>query len=148
LSRDVRNSAWVTRFARVPGGCVQSLRRRVALIVCLFSSIVLVVFLLGELRSRILVGVRAYVGGEGLWSQAEKSAARSLIAYARSQSESDYQDFLNSIAVPLGDKQARLELQKARFDTGVVARGFIQGRNNKEDVAVMAWLFRWFHGQR
>ena len=72
-------------------------------------------FLLGELRSEILVGVRAYVGGEGLWSKGEKSAARSLIAYVHTRSENDYQDFLSSIAVPLGDKQARLELQKTRL---------------------------------
>ena len=126
---------------------MQSLQRKVALIVCLFSSIVLVVFLLGELRSKILVGVRAYVGGEGLWSKAEKSATRSLIAYVHTRSESDYQDFLGSIAVPLGDRQARLELQKLHFDPDIVARGFVQGRNSPQDVAGMEWLFRWFHGE-
>ena len=126
---------------------MQSLRRKVAVIVCLFASIVTVVFLLGELRSKIIEGVRAYVGGEGLWSKAEKSATRSLIVYAHARSESDYQDFLSSIAVPLGDKQARLELQKPRYDADIVARGFIQGRNNPQDVAGMAWLFRWFHGE-
>jgi hypothetical protein len=100
--------------------------------------------LLGELRSQILVGVRAYVGGEGLWSKAEKSAARSLIAYVHTRSKNDYQDFLSSNRRAVGRQARRVELQKTRYEREVVARGFIRGRNNAQDVASMTWLFRWF----
>ena len=67
--------------------------------------------MLGVLRSEILTGVRAYVGGEGLWSKAEKRAVLSLTEYARGRNETDYQHYLAEIAVPIGDKQARLQLQ-------------------------------------
>src|SRR5262249_54136183 len=111
----------------------QSLRTRIGVIVCVFSGIVLCVFLLGELRSEVLAGVRAYVGGEGLWSKYEKNAVRSLIAYAHTRADSDYQEYLASIAVPLGDKKARLELENRQFDREAVARGFIEGRNSSSD---------------
>ena len=91
-------------FPRLP------LNKRLAAIVWLFGIIVLFVFLMGEFRADVLTGVRAYVAGEGLWSTAEKEAVRNLLKYAQSHSESDYRDYLAEIAVPLGDRQARLEL--------------------------------------
>ena len=48
--------------------------RKLLIIVGVFVAIVICVFLLGVLRSQILSGVRAYVGGEGLWSKAEKTS--------------------------------------------------------------------------
>jgi two-component system, cell cycle sensor histidine kinase and response regulator CckA len=96
------------------------------------------------LRSEILSGVRAYVGGEGLWSKAEKRAALKLTDYASSYSENDYQEYLTEIAVPVGDKQARLELQRPSPDMAVVRHGFVQGRNNPADVGNMSMLFHRF----
>jgi hypothetical protein len=54
-----------------------------------------------------LSGVRAYVGGEGLWSKAQKDAIRDLVRYARSADASDYQRYQAAISVPLGDRAAR-----------------------------------------
>src|SRR5438067_1372537 len=59
-----------------------------------------------------LSAVRAYVEGEGLWSKAQKDAIYSLQEYNRSHDDSDYNDFLKFMRVPLGDHQARLELLK------------------------------------
>ena len=44
--------------------------------------------------------------------------------------------------MPLGDRQARLELEKPVPDMSVVRRGLIQGRNSPEDVKGMAAMFR------
>jgi PAS domain S-box-containing protein len=118
--------------------------RKLLLIVGVFVAIVACVFYLGVLRSQILSGVRAYVGGESLWSKGEKRAVLSLTVYAKSRAESDYQQYLEEIAVPLGDHIARLELQTPSPDMAVVARGLVQGRNSPEDVANMAMLFRRF----
>ena len=114
------------------------------MIVGVFVAIVVCVFYLGVLRSDILSGVRAYVGGEGLWSKAEKRAALSLTDYAASHSESDYQQYLAEIAVPIGDKQARLQLQSSSPNMELVREGFVQGRNSPADVDRMATLFRRF----
>ena len=118
--------------------------RKLLVIVGVFVAIVICVFFLGVLRSQILTGVRAYVGGESLWSKAEKRAVIALTKYAASHSETDYQQYLAEIAVPVGDKQARLQLQQPSPDMALVRQGLIQGRNSPEDVDSMAMLFRRF----
>ena len=125
-------------FHRLP------IARKLLIIVGVFVAIVICVFYLGVLRSEILSGVRAYVGGEGLWSKAEKRAVLSLTQYAASHSENDYQQYLAEIAVPTGDKQARLQLQSSSPDMDLVREGFVQGRNSSEDVESMSMLFRRF----
>src|SRR5580692_4714455 len=125
-------------FAHLP------VTRKLFAIVGVFVAIVICVFYLGVVRSDILSGIRAYVGGEGLWSKAQKKAVLSLIRYGETGSESDYQEYLVDIAVPVGDKVARLELERQRPDMAVVQRGFVQGRNSPEDVESMARLFRRF----
>ncbi len=125
-------------FGRLP------VAKKLQVIVGVFVAIVICVFCLGALRSDILTGTRAYVGGEGLWSKAEKRAVISLARYAESRRESDYEEYLADIAVPAGDKEARLQLERATPDMSVVRQGFIQGRNSPEDVESMAELFRRF----
>jgi two-component system cell cycle sensor histidine kinase/response regulator CckA len=121
-----------------------SIARKLQIIVGVFVAIVICVFYLGVLRSEILSGVRAYVAGEGLWSKAEKRAVLSLTEYAASRAESDYQQYLAEIAVPAGDKQARLQLERPSPDLNLVQQGFVQGRNNPADVDNMSVLFRRF----
>jgi two-component system, cell cycle sensor histidine kinase and response regulator CckA len=121
-----------------------SIARKLQIIVGVFIAIVICVFGLGVVRSEILSGVRSYIGGEGLWSKAEKRAVLSLTLYAESHKESDYQQYLTEIAVPEGDKQARLQLERSWPDMKVVRQGFIQGRNSPEDVDNMSMLFRRF----
>jgi two-component system, cell cycle sensor histidine kinase and response regulator CckA len=118
------------------------LARKLLLIVGVFVAIVICVFCLGLLRSEILSGIRAYVGGEGLWSKAQKRAVLSLAEYAESRSESDFQQYLSEIAVPLGDNQARVQLQLPSPNMDLVRQGFVQGRNSPDDVDKMATLFR------
>jgi len=125
-------------FGRLP------LVKKLFVIVGAFVAIVICVFFLGVFRSDILSGVRAYVGGEGLWSKAQKRAVLSLMRYAEAHHESDYQEYLDDIAVPEGDKLARLELEHPKADMDVVWRGFVQGRNSPDDVESMARLFRQF----
>ena len=44
----------------------------------------------------ILSSVRAFVGGEGLWSKAQKDAAIRLKRYARTEDEKFYFEFLKN----------------------------------------------------
>ncbi len=125
-------------FRRLP------VARKLLVIVGVFVAIVMCVFYLGVLRSEILSGVRAYVGGESLWSKAEKRAVISLTKYAASRAESDFQQYLAEVAVSAGDKQARLQLSSPSPDMALVSRGFVQGRNHPDDVQSMSNLFRRF----
>jgi PAS domain S-box-containing protein len=118
--------------------------RKLHIIVTLFVLILFCFLALDNFRIQNLTAIRAYVQGEGLWSKAQKEAVLALRRYGRSYSEGDFQDYLTSIAIPLGDRQARIELEKNVPDFDVVSRGFLQGGNRAEDVQGMALLFRRF----
>lgn len=92
-----------------------------------------------------LSSVRAFVNGEGLWSKAQKDAVYNLVIYAHSHNEKDYQAFRDFLKVPLGDNEARIELNKAKPDLEKARQGFIEGRNNTDDVDGMINLILRFH---
>ena len=93
---------------------------------------------------KVMSGIRAYVGGEGLWSKAQKEAVNYLVSYSTSRNEADYREFTLYTGVQLGDRQARLELDKANPDYNLVRQGFIQGNNNPDDVDDLTFLYRNF----
>ncbi len=117
---------------------------RLLRIVWPFVAVVVLLVLLGSTSIAILSSVRAYVGGEGLWSKAQKEAVYYLNRFADTRSEADYRRYLEAIAVPLGDRKAREELEKPRPDLAVARQGFIEGRNHPDDISGMIWLFRRF----
>ena len=92
-----------------------------------------------------LSSLRAYVEGEGLWSKGQKDAVYQLQKYARTRNEADYRAFLNFMQAPLGDHKTREELLKNDPDMAVARQGFIEGRNDPDDVDGMIYLFRRFH---
>src|SRR5262249_19761161 len=118
-------------FARVP------VSRKIVVVLWLFVVIVMVLLVLSYHIIGSLSALRAYVGGEGLWSKAQKQAVHNLAKYASSHSEEDYQAYLLALRTPLGDKKARLELEKPLPNPDVVYEGFVQGRNSPEDVEGM-----------
>lgn len=59
-----------------------------------------------------LSSLRAYVGGEGLWSKAQKDAVFHLYKYGVSRNQEDYVLFNDFMKVPIGDGKTRQELQK------------------------------------
>jgi len=120
------------------------LSRKLVLVLWAFVTVVIVLLALSYEAIQTLSAARAYAGGEGLWSKAQKEAVHSLIRYAASHSEADYERSKEALQTPLGDKIARLELEKANPDSNVVYQGLIQGRNRPEDVDGMAKLFRRF----
>lgn len=92
-----------------------------------------------------LSAVRAYVGGEGLWSKAQKDAIYHLEKYGHTRNEEDYLDFVHFMEVPGGDHQTRIEMLKRNPDMERARQGFINGRNDPEDVDRMIGLFQRFH---
>ncbi len=93
---------------------------------------------------KVMSGIRGYVNGEGLWSKAQKEAVTSLIRYASSGNQVDYNRYLSEIKVQDGDKLARLELDKPNPNYDVVLTGFVQGGNDPGDVDDMVFLYRQF----
>jgi len=104
-------------------------------------AIVAALLLLVAASMETLSAGRAYVGGEGLWSKAQKDAVHHLLLYARGLDERSYRSYLAAIAVPLGDRKAREALDRPEPDYAAARRGFLEGRNHPDDVEAMATLF-------
>lgn len=112
--------------------------------VWLFTVIVLFQAFVAGVSMETLSSVRAYVVGESLWSKAQNEAIYSLSRYAETGEDRDYRRYQSAIAVPLGDRDARLALEQAVPDTKLAFEGFLQGGNHAEDIPGMIWLFRRF----
>ncbi|MBY0316509.1 MAG: response regulator [Bdellovibrionales bacterium] len=93
----------------------------------------------------ILSAVRAFVGGEALWSKSQKNALLELQNYIIIKDEKHYDEFRKNLEVPLGDRQARLEMEKINMDRDVVTNGFLKGLNHVHDIPSMINLIRRFH---
>ena len=92
----------------------------------------------------LLSTIRAYVGGEGLYSKGQKNATYYLAQYSVSHSEEDFQKYLTAIAFPLGDLKARLALQRNPVDLQDAREGFLAGGNDSADINSIILLFRLF----
>ena len=104
---------------------------------CVIACLVLLTLLSMDTLS----AARAFVGGESLWSKAQKRALLQLERYARTGDAADYELFERAGAVPLGDRAARLTLESAEPDPQAVARGFVRGGVDPRDIAGMSRLF-------
>ncbi len=117
---------------------------KLSAMVVVLVAIILALLVLAGLALVIINGARAYVGGEGLWSKGQKDAAYYVMRYARTRDETDWRKYQEAIAIPLGDRQARLEMEKPDYDYAIVEQGFVQGGNAAADVPDMVFLFRAF----
>ena len=100
-----------------------------------FLAGAVLMFALSAFSVHILSAARAYVEGESLWSKAQKEAVFHLSRYAYSDNEADFQYYRQAITVNLGDRKARLELNRPSYDANVARRGFLEGRNHPDDIA-------------
>lgn len=104
--------------------------------------VVCTVALLAITSVKVLAAVRAYVSGESLWSKARHEAVQHLLDYAHTRDPLRYAHYENILVVPLGDRQARLEMERKHPDMARIRSGFIQGGNHPDDIDGMVALFR------
>ena len=120
-------------------------RRAVFRFVSPILALLLVSLLAAVVSLELLSTIRAYVGGEGLYSKRQKAATYYLTKYSLSRSEADFQRYGAAIDVPLGDRRARLAMLQRPLDTRAAREGLLAGGNDPADVAEMVWLFVWLH---
>jgi diguanylate cyclase (GGDEF)-like protein len=113
-------------------------------IIWMFAGIVLSVLLIANFSLGMLSSVRAFVGGESLWSKAQKDAVFHLQSYAQTFDRREMNLFRKDIDISLGDHQARLEMDKPNPDLQVVRQGFIRGGIHPDDIDGMFRLYRRF----
>jgi diguanylate cyclase (GGDEF)-like protein len=110
----------------------------------MFAGIVLCLMILANFSFGLLSSMRAYVGGESMWSKAQKDAVFHLQKYADNHAPAELRQFRSDIAVSLGDHEARIEMDKPNPDIRKVRREFIRGGNHPDDVDGMFNLYRRF----
>lgn len=88
-------------------------------------------------------GVRAYATGESLWSKGRKDAIHALELYLFSGDDRHWRGFQTGLAVPLADRDARLEMDREDFDHDKAYAAFVAARNHPADVPAMIRLYRW-----
>jgi PAS domain S-box-containing protein len=129
---------------RTTVGRLRAPGRRFALIIAIFATIQAMILALGFVAINGIDITRAYVAGEGAYSKAQKDAVMSLHRYAGSGDWRFLEAFRRAIAVPIGDRTAREELERARPDPAKVDAGFLAGKNDPRDVRGMGHLYLWF----
>jgi diguanylate cyclase (GGDEF)-like protein len=110
----------------------------------MFAGIVICLMILANFSFGVLSSMRAYVGGESVWSKAQKEAVFHLQKYAAGRTSAELHEFRSDIAVYLGDHEARIEMDKQTPDIGQVRREFIRGGNHPNDIDGMFNLYRRF----
>ncbi len=89
--------------------------------------------------------LRAFVGGEGTWSKAQKNSIHSLHLYIFTQDEKYWTEFQNYLSVIMGDRKARHELMKPNHDLQIAYQGFREGGVAESDIPGSAKLMLRFH---
>jgi signal transduction histidine kinase/ActR/RegA family two-component response regulator len=123
-----------------------SIARKLCIMVGAMAMLIAVELLVLFFSLHTLSSLRAYVGGEGLWSKAQKDAVFHLYRYGVSHSDTDYQLFQQFMRVPIGDAKAREELLKSDRNIAAARQGFLEGRNHPDDIDGMISLFVDFSG--
>jgi diguanylate cyclase (GGDEF)-like protein/PAS domain S-box-containing protein len=120
-------------------------KHRLLRLVSPFVAVVLFQAFLAGLSLETLSSVRAYVGGEGLWSKGQKDAIHFISLYSQTGEEYFFDRFKVAIAIPLADRAARQALEQPAPDLEAARSGFAGGGNHPHDIPGMIWLFRYFH---
>jgi diguanylate cyclase (GGDEF)-like protein len=110
----------------------------------MFALVVLGPLILANFSLGVLSSARAFVGAESSWSKAQKDAVFQLQEYCASRDPQDLREFRAAIAVPLGDRDARLEMDKPNPDFAKAWQGFIRGHVHPDDIDGMITLYRRF----
>lgn len=113
-------------------------------IIWMFAGIVLCLLILANFSFGLLSSMRAYVGGESLWSKAQKDAVFHLQKFAGSHDPEELRQFRADIAIPMGDHDARVEMNKPTSDLKIVRQGLLRGGNHPDDIDGMFHLYRRF----
>lgn len=93
---------------------------------------------------QVAASLRAYATGESLWSKGQFHALYHLNRYTDLGDPSFLAEYRRSIAVPLGDREARLALEADLPDAKAAFEGFRKGGNHPDDIQGLIWLFRYF----
>jgi diguanylate cyclase (GGDEF)-like protein len=109
-----------------------------------FVLIVVLQTALATFSLQVNSSLRAFVTGESLWSKGLHEALYYLNRYAESGNRNFVERYRQAMAIPLGDRAARLALEADPPDVQTAFEGFLKGGNHPDDIPNVIWLFRYF----
>src|SRR4051812_19163405 len=115
-----------------------SITRKLGIVIGTMACLIAVELLTLRFSMHVLSAARGFVGGESIWSKAQKSAALHIQDFAVTRNEADFRAFLKEFDVPNGDRRARFELEKPKPDYEAVRAGFVAGKVHPDDVDALA----------
>ncbi len=118
--------------------------RSFGLIVAIFIALLAIALAASWAAIELVNTTRAYATGEGRYSKAQKIAVLNLYRYAYSGRESDYAEFLKATAVPMGDHNGRLAMERSPPDLAAARAGILAGENHADDIDGIIRMFLWF----
>lgn len=129
-----------TQSDSAKAGGVRRLPTRVAVLI-IFSALGA---MLTAMVLEIQAGATAYIVGESHWSKARQTAVYSLYRYTHHGHADDLEHARKALRVPLGDRAARLALERQPVDLQAARQGFLDGGNDPVDVGRMIVMYRVF----
>src|SRR5258708_11418947 len=119
-------------------------KHRLLRLVSPFVAVILFQAFIAGLSLETLSSVRAYVGGEGMWSKGQKDAIHFISLYSQTGDEQFFERFKSAVAVPLADRAAGYALEQRPPELNAAGDGLLGGGNHPDDIPAMIWLFRYF----
>jgi len=109
-------------------------------IVLLCTIIISLLLMLGAVE--VLSAARGYMTGERLWSAARHDAIYSLTLYGQTREPAYFNRFRQALAIPLSDREARIELDKQQYDYTKTSAWLRRGGSHPEDIRGLIQLYR------
>ncbi|MBB5865255.1 diguanylate cyclase (GGDEF)-like protein/PAS domain S-box-containing protein [Xanthomonas arboricola] len=110
-----------------------------ALLIGMAVSMTVILALVIEIQS----GSTAWIVGQSRWSNAQQGAVYWLERYLGSGETADLQAACRALDVPLGDRSARVAIERPAIDWATVYAGLAAGGNAREDMPHMVRLYRY-----
>ena len=80
--------------------------------------------------------------GERSWSAAWQEATDALTLYGQKRDPADFSRFRQALAIPLSDREARIEINKPDYDYMKASDWLRRGGNHPDDIPGMILLYR------
>lgn len=117
---------------------------QIVIVVTVLVVIAAFLTLINQISDKSLMGVKAYISGEGQWTKAQKQAAQSLTNYIVLGDDLYFEQFVSSLEVYKGDQRARNELSGKNPDLEIVVEGFRAGNNSDKNIPYLIWTYQNF----
>lgn len=108
----------------------------------IFLGIIFISLLLTLGAMEVLSAARSFVAGESQWSKAQRDAVYALTLYAQTRESRYFKRYQQALAVPLSDREARIEMDKPNPDYTKVRAALLAGGNHPDDIPSMVRLYR------